>query len=390
MPSILLIARHYYPSPGAATSRLGALVGLLRERGWRVVVITRTTGALVDSVGELGPHGETIRRVAGDSTTGVGIRRSFELVSFPARAYFLASRLDQHFDVVLADPPPTVGITLMRLGHKFKVPTVYYFADSWRELLSASPSKVARTLAHPVGFIERLVLRRSALVVAVTQGRAALARHAGGSTLLAPNGVDGSVFHPRAQREEPFVPPTTYPYFLYAGNFGEAHGATIFAEAVPQLSHKDLTVVYMGYGSAEPQIRELAERWPDQIVVIPPQEPAVAASAYRQAVAGLASVRVDNHLRHAVSVKALASVMTGAPLIYVGEGDFADEVTDNNYGFAVSSDPNTVATKLREMLNNPWSQAERENLSTRVSSMYDNSIQARMVADEISQLLEPR
>ena len=104
MPALLVVARHYWPAPGAASVRLGSLVGAARDRGWTVDVITGTPGPDVDGAGV------PVHRVPGDTSTGLSSRRLAELWGF-SRATLQVSRLLAPVDVVIADPPPTAGLS---------------------------------------------------------------------------------------------------------------------------------------------------------------------------------------------------------------------------------------------------------------------------------------
>lgn len=383
MPSAVVIARHYYPSPGAATNRIGALVSALISDGWDVSVVSRRVDPDPGGCPEFGPRGERIIRVSGDSTSGVGVRRIWDLAAFPARVVLLARGSSLRAELVVADPPPTVGLALLILSHRWNSRSVYYYADSWHDLLRSARSRLGRALAPVVGVVERFVLRRSDRVLAVTEGLANRAHEAGGVPIVARNGVDGAVFtHEPSEPRETFSPPVGRPYFLYAGNFGEAHGATVLAEAADRLwsnGDNSFAVIFMGYGSDLNAIDHVARRWPGKMKVLPPQSPEITASAFRQAVGGLASVRDEPHLDHAVSVKALASVMCGTPLIYVGTGGFANLVESERMGSAVPHSVERVGEALLERIAAPWAENARTDLAERVKSRFDNRVIAKQV-----------
>ena len=119
----------------------------------------------------------------------------------------------------------------------------------------------------------------------------------------------------------------------------------------------------------------------------PPQPPETAAQAFRAAVGGLASVRTTKGLDHAVSVKALASVMTGCPLIYVGEGNFADMVSTYEFGVALPPQPSVVGEAMRQLATRPWSPEERRALSGRAAVRFDNRPLGAIAAASIAGLL---
>lgn len=362
----------------------------MRE-GWQVKVITRE---LADhgptQLPELGPNGEQISRVPGDNATGVGLRRIFDLVRFPWAAWRSARRMPRA-DVVLADPPPTVGLAALILARQFKGVPVYYFADPWGRLLRSSNSRVGPALGVLVGLLERMVLKASGLVLTVTPGFARQAGQYSNEVVLVLNGVDGSVFRycdstdGLVHLDLPAVP-----YFLYAGNYGEAHAASIFARAALldwRAGKRTYGVVFMGYGSDAQAIHGAAAEFPDLCKSIPPQPPTIAAAAFRGAVGGLASVKPSEHMSDAVSVKALASIMCGAPLVYVGGGPFFDEVEARRYGVALPHNEGSVAQALEQFAQSPWTPHQRSELAARAAERYDNRIQAVQLVEAVGQKL---
>lgn len=370
---VLLAARHYYPLPGAATNRLVSLVEQLRAEGSDVLVVTRTYPGCRRR--ETGVHGEEIVRVRGDSESGTGFRRAFALGLFPLLvALHVMSRGVRPW-LIISDPPPTVGAAMVIIGRLRRTKTVYYYADSWVDLYVAH-TLTGRALRWLVQKLENYSLARSSLVVAVTGHLSALALSKGANVIEVPNGVDISIFAHAVEHLNglPVMPEPRRPYFLYAGNYGEAHGATVFAKAAELLWLKglDFDLVYMGYGSASVEIESIALRHPHRLRLISPQPPHVAAAALRACVAAAASLREDPTLEHAVPVKALAAITSGAPLVYAGQGDFARVVEEKGYGLVSEAEPEKVAQNFELMLKRPWSDAKRADLSSRASSLYDN------------------
>lgn len=374
MPDAVLLARHYYPSPGAATNRLMNMVSALVDAGWGVTVITRTLTDVSAKEPARGPLGERILRVPGDSTTGFGWGRLAQLTVFPWRAARVALKTLPPADVVVCDPPPTMGLAAIALARRWRGRSVYYLADRWQDLMAISNSRVARLFAAIVAVLENWVIGHSDHVLAVTEESADYAATLNGCVTTLTNGVDGSAFRPDGELQSKIAFDNDLNYFLYAGNYGEAHGATIFAEAAHLLwksGAQKFGVIYVGYGSDDEQIREIAWTWPDQFRLLDPVQPDIVAAAYRGAIAGLASVKSDNKMHGVVSVKALASIVSGCPILYVGSGRFRDEVISNDYGFACDREPEAVAKAMIRFLEDPWDQKQRCDLAERARSKYD-------------------
>ena len=347
MPALLVVARHYWPAPGAASVRLGSLVGAARARGWTVDVITGTPGPDVDSAGV------PIHRVSGDTSTGLSGRRLAELWGF-SRATVQVGRSLGPVDVVIADPPPTAGLSGLRVAREHNALGVYYYADSWADMVGQSTGTLARAVSPAVRAAESRALRRADVVVAVTerlQTQASAARGGADDVLLVPNGADLSDFSADGEQwADPWG--GSLPYVVYAGNMGVVHGAPVFLDAAERLwtEGAEFGVAFLGYGVDRAAIQARAAGSDGRCVVIDGQPPAVAASAFRGAVAGLASVRPIAVTLDSRPAKAVASIACGCPVLYAGSGVFADTVQRERLGLAVPHDADATTVALRTML----------------------------------------
>ena len=348
-------------------------------------MVTRRTEETEDEA--LGLHGEMVIRVPGDSSTGVGFRRLLQLCAFPFNAWRAIARRGIRPDLVISDPPPTVGILPILAPRLRAARTVYYFADSWTDLMAVSGSRASRILRFPIGRLESIVVRRSDIVVAVTEGVATTltAKYPKSRVKSFLNGVDGSVFSNNGRIATPSG--VTRPYFLYAGNFGEAHGASIFAEAADKAWTQGVNsfdLVYMGYGSGTAEIERIAAKWPERLHVLPPVPAEQAAAALRGAVAGLASLKPRDEIKDMMSVKALASIMCGTPLLYAGAGTFAQEVRTREYGYVVEHDPDALGSLMERLALREPDTSERERIASSAARKYDNRATAARLVAELS------
>ena len=383
--AVALVARHYWPRPGAATVRLQALVRELRGRGHDVTVYTARSDACLEPV--TGPVGEKVVPLPGDKATGVGLGRLLGLGRFA-----LASRRRLRGlrpDVVVSDPPPTSGLAALTTG----APMVYYTADSWAQMLSEGESRFGLLIARGVKVLESRAFRRSSLVVAVRPNLGALAQAAGAPNVsVEPYGTDLHVFTPQGDRwDDPWG--GDLPYFLYAGNYGVVQGAPVFIEAAERLWADGLRfgVVFMGYGSDQPAVDAAAARNPEHFRAYDAQPPETAAAAFRGAVAALSSniprpVTAETRL-----AKALAAAACGCPQVYAGSGLFAQEMSAGDLGPAVPWDKDAVAEAMREVLRRAEEDPEdqrrhREAIAAYAATEFDMSATAARIADEIERL----
>ena len=165
----VVIARHYYPTQGAATNRLLSLVHALHEARWQVTVVTRSVTP-ADHEGECperSPLGETILRVHGDQTTGASFRRAIDLMLFSWLSFRAAWGLPSP-QLVIADPPPLSGLSMLLLARHHAASSLYYLADSWQDLVAARRSPTTSVTRRALHWLETAVWRRADLTVAVT------------------------------------------------------------------------------------------------------------------------------------------------------------------------------------------------------------------------------
>jgi glycosyltransferase involved in cell wall biosynthesis len=329
--------------------------------------------------------------IGGDSRTGVGIKRIIELLAFTAAA---AKRLRQmRPDVVIADPPPSSGIAILLSGAGTKV---YYIADSWSEMLNQGAGRLGRLISKTVWLIESMVMRRVDMVIAVRDNLGSLAEKAGAQRVtVAPYGTDVSVFCAAGDGWDA-GPEKNSPFFLYAGNYGVVHGASVFLKAAELLWTEgwDFRVVFMGYGSEFEAIATAAHRFPGRFISLPPMPAEVAAAAHRSAVASLASMRPVAVTEQTRPAKALASVACGCPVILAaGAGTFSEEVIKNRLGLAVPWEPQAAAEAMRQLLagdvRGSGEIASREDIAEYGLRNYDMRGTAKALVQEITDLGRP-
>jgi glycosyltransferase involved in cell wall biosynthesis len=369
MPRLQIVARHYWPHPGAASDRLTRLAEEAAARRWDVEVITRRTDDTQAESPLIGPSGELVHLVPGDHTTGVGIKRMLDLIKFSVGAARMVRRRPRP-DVVVVDPPPPILLAISRIA---AAPVAYYFADSWAELTASSKGRLSVILGRAVARLERRACERATATLGVTPYLTELALSNGAKEAkLFWNGVDARVFRSDGPTwHDPWS--GQLPYFVYAGNAGEAHGAFVFAEAAVSLwdEGERFGLVFMGYGSDLAKAERLMCNYPDLGLIITPQPPEVAASAFRGSTAALASLRPVPSNEHTILVKVLAASSTGAPMIYAGGGDLAGLIKEANLGVVAPLESVQIAKSMQSVLREPWSDIKRADLGRRALSRFD-------------------
>lgn len=348
MTRVLLVAHQYWPTPGAATQVLQAMVRALRAAEADVTVLTCSPPAGIDEVA-VGPSGEHIRYEAGPETTGVNLRRIRGLAEF-AWGVLRASRgLD--YDVVVSDPPPTAALAASRAARRRRVPFVYYLADPWVAVASGNSSVSGGVVRRVIQGLEGSGLRAADLVVAVTDNFARIAREAGARNIeIVHNGIPVDVYRPDGDTWRP--DDSGRPFFLYAGNAGVIHGAEVFAKAAAALwdDGADFDLVYMGYGMDLARVEGLAQVRPERVHLLPPQPPDVVAAALRGAVGALSSLRPIPEYADARTIKTLSGLAAGCPVVYVGDGDLAETIRAEGLGYVSEWSVDGARQSMQEAL----------------------------------------
>lgn len=382
---VLVVAHQYWPVGGSATQRLSGVVAELVKQGATVTVVSHPL-ATGDTPEVKGPSDERVVRTRKPEGRGGVVLRIRSLVSFAVKVMTVGLRA-KRFEVVLTDPPPTAAIAAWLVAQRHRAPLVYYVSDSWGSIAEQSQSRLVRKLAPVMFVVERFVMARSVLVVAATQSLFRIAdKAAPGRTILRTNGVPLALFSPLGHSWAP----SDRPFFLYAGNAGEAHGADIFVRAADRLWRAGLVfdVVYMGYGSGSAGIEEAAQRWPERVLRLGSSPPDHVAAAYRGAIGALSALRIAGAYADARPIKSMTGLACGCPAVYSGAGAFAGELRAHGLGFVSDWDVDDTADSMWAALDLAAKRPEearvlRERCATYASANFDNAQTAREIAKRV-------
>lgn len=362
---VVVATRLFAPEVGAAAFRLKALVDGLVAQGAEVKVITTTPPAGVDA---FAPSYRVSRwPVLRDD--GGNVRGYVQYLSYDIPAFFRL--LMTQADVVVSEPPPTTGIIVALSSALRRRPFVYYAADVWTEALSAMA--VPGFVKKAMGAVEGFVLRRAALVIAVSDPVAAQVAHfnvPADKIDVVGNGVDTSVFTPDGASANPGKP-----YFVYTGTMSEWQGSEIFIKALPLVQERfpDAQIRFFGQGTDEPHLKNIAAGLAPGAVhfggVVPPSE---AAEWIRGAVGALVSIKPGQGYDFAKPTKIYAAAACGTPVVFAGQGDGAAIVESGNLGAAASYDARTVADAMIAVLDDSAHGSE-EARAARVAWVAENA-----------------
>lgn len=343
---VVVTTRLFTPEVGAAAFRLKALVDGLVELGAEVEVITT---APPKGSGVFKPayklHRWPVLRDAGGNVRGYVQYLSFDI---PAFFRLLAVKAD----VVVSEPPPTTGVVVALSSLLRGRPFVYYAADVWTEALSAMAVPVA--VKKIMGAVEGFVLRRAAVVVAVSEPVAeqvAKFRVLPERIKVVGNGVDTDIFSPIGPAAS-----ATNPYLIYTGTMSEWQGAEIFIHALPLVRERfpNTEIRFFGQGTDEPHLREIAsELSPGSVHFGGVVAPKLAAEWIRGAAGALVSIKPEQGYDFAKPTKIYAAAGCGTPVIFAGLGDGAAIVREGGLGVTADYNAQSVADAMIAVLEDP-------------------------------------
>lgn len=370
-----IVSRIFAPEPGAAPLRLHALAEALVRAGERVMVVTASLPRSQEDT--FASEGVKVSRAWVKRNRDGYVRGYLSYFSFDAPA-LLRLLFGPRCDGYVVEPPPTTGAVVRVVAALRRVPYVYYAGDVLSDAVAGVSSAMVTRLVRA---LERWAMNGAALVLTVSPEVAQRVRalEVDSPIQVTGFGVDTGVFRYRVSA----APQTAT--FVYAGMFSERHGAEVFASALGMVLDErpgSARLEFYGTGTDAELIREACPERHRGSITFHSQVPADRiAEILCGATAGLASVKPGHGYDYAFATKALAAMATGCPVIYTGPGpagmavDEASQV--HSACLAVPYDVAAVAAAMRQVLDQPRREPERERLARWVHERYA----ARVIAD---------
>jgi len=252
-------------------------------------------------------------------------------------------------------PPITVGLAAALAGCVRRLPFVLDVQDLWPDTVSTTGFRGAAALARPIGFACRFVYRRSALIIAQSNGM----RRA-----LAERGVPVpkiSTIHNWAVRETPvanrLIADDDVRRFsiVYAGNFGRAQGLATVVDAAEILSRRrqDIEIRLLGDGLEFDVLRERAQSV-QGISIEPRVSPAEIDTVIANADAVLMHLRDEPLFRITVPSKTQAYLAYGRPVVAAVAGEAAELLAQSGAAIVVRPcDAEALADAIAQMADLP-------------------------------------
>ena len=364
----LILTQYFPPEIGAAQVRLSAVAQELRKAGHEVEVVTALpnypSGKLLRTDrGRLSRRemidGIHITRLWLHTATGSGSHRLLSYLSFTVTG-LVGALSARKPDVVLVESPPLfLGVAGWLAAKRFGASFVLNISDLWPDSVRDMGLMMRGPWLGWAEWLELWLYGHATAVTAVTMGirdRLTTAKGVDAARVLfLPNGADTVTFKPVAAGLETA---SQHPLFLYTGNVGLAQALDVIigaAELAPEIDF-----VLVGDGSDKSRLQAEARRRRLQNVRFePPVTPDEISSIYRDAAAGIASLRHSELMQGARPAKMLAIMACGRPVLYAGSGEGAELVRAADAGIVVApEDPAALAEAARAIVANPRRAAE--------------------------------
>lgn len=339
-----LLTQYYKPEMGAPQNRLYEMMRGLKNLGNEVCVVTAMpnypTGKIFDKYrGKL-----TVKETVDDievkrywlyaSNSKRVLPRIWNMISFTVMSLFSIPYLrKQKLDYLIVETPPLTLAMCGRLvaalaGAKFVANVSDIWPLSAKELGAMSDGFLYKILEK----IERRIYKKAYISMGQSEEIVQHIQNNGGKNVyLFRNGVDPNRFVVRTR----LINKTASLKLIYAGLLGYAQGIFDICKSV---NFRELGVEFHIYGAGGEQrdIEAFLSQNPDcgityHGVVSRDELPPILISA------DMTLIPLVKHIYGAVPSKIYESMAAGLPILFVGEGEGATIVKENNIGLVTSS-----------------------------------------------------
>lgn len=358
---ITVITQYYKPEMGAPQNRLYEMCRGLKDNGADVSIITGMpnypTGKIFDaykgkfSMTETLDDMEIKRYWLYASNARKVLPRIWNMISFSLTVMcalrYLRKRKNDY--IIVESPPLTLGESALLLAKWTGAKLIMNVSDLWplsaRELGAMSGNGLAyKTLEK----LEHHLYKKSIFCMGQSEEIVDYIRdHGAKEVYLFRNGVDPSRFEGiDVKPEEGKVK------LVYAGLLGFAQGIADICKAV-NFAELGMEFHIYGAGGEQAEIEAIIAENPNKGIfyhgVVSRQE-----LPYKLQEANMTLIPLVKNIFGAVPSKIYESMAAGLPIMFVGEGEGARIVKENNIGLvAHSKDYKTLEKNIKYAVNNP-------------------------------------
>ncbi len=363
-----LLTQYYKPEMGAPQNRLYEMVRGLKELGNELYIVTAMPNY---PTGKIFPEYQG-KLVSNEIMDGIAVKRYWlyasnarkvipriwNMVSFSCMALFSACYLRKlHLDYLVVESPPlTLGIVGIWLAKFAKCKLIANISDIWplsaKELGAISEGRLYRILER----LEHKIYRSAHICMGQSQEIVDhIAAHGGKNVYLFRNGVDPTRFETCESKT------TKHPIKLvYAGLLGFAQG---IADICKSINFAEIGAEFHIYGAGgeQEEIEKYIQQHPDHGIVYHGVVTRQELPKHLQQ-AHLTLVPLVKNIYGAVPSKIYESMAAGLPIMFVGEGEGAKIVQENNIGLiANAKDYTMLRNNIQHIVSHPEEMKQMSN-----------------------------
>ena len=386
---ILYIADTFRPARTACANRTAVLVEALRNAGHDVRVLASTDSLIGAPEGCYAPEGTTYFETYPlvDKTLVNRLRNNF---GGAREAVNEADRLGDFDAVVCTTPPLLLTSSAVRIARRKRARLVLDVRDIWPDVAYEMGSFAPGSLYGR--FFERVARKAYAtadMVVSVSPGKVEKLKHRvfNGDVVLVPNGIDESFL--QNDVDEDLVRRLhleTGSICAYVGNIGLAQGLGTLLDIAKARPGARFLLFGDGADRANLEARTKAEGI-SNVEFCGRVDGRGVYTVLRHAAVAYVPL-VSSRLRDSIPTKMYEALACGCPVLLAAEGDAADLLDECGLGaHAAPEDPASLLAAFDQLLESPFSDAERVAASAWVGENHSRQRFARTFAEEIGRLV---
>jgi glycosyltransferase involved in cell wall biosynthesis len=284
-------------------------------------------------------------------------------LSYMAMAGLAGSLVRGRYDLVYATSPPLfTGASGLLAATLRRIPFVFEVRDLWPESAVALGELGNRQAIAAAEQLEKILYRRAARVVAVTQGIRSRLIERGLSSAkveLIPNGANTDLFsfteYGRLSIREMLYLDDKF-VVMYAGIHGIAQGLETLLQAANRLKERgDIAFVLVGEGPKRAELIRLKDRMDLTNVSMLPEVPAAEMPAYLSAAdCAIVPLKDEALFRGALPSKMFEAWACARPVILSVQGEAEVVLQDAGGGItATPEDPASMAQAILQLARDP-------------------------------------
>jgi len=327
------------------------------------------------------------------SHDGSALKRIANYLSF-----FFSSFICGVFKAVKPDviysyhPPLTTALSAMLVGFFKRRPFVVDIQDLWPDTLAATGMLSNQKVLNIVGWVCKIVYRRSARIIVLSPGFKKRLVELG-----VPDSKISVIYNwcDENALRNPVMSNTSIPKngnrnLLFAGNLGHAQGlpAIVDAAAILQENSVQVNIVFVGEGVAkQAAVKQVSTLGLNNVFFIPRVPIQEVGSLLSQADMLLVHLTSDPLFSITIPSRTQAYMAVGKPIVMAVEGDASDIIREANCGVICQPDCATSISNELEKLSE-LSDEDLNLLGKQAAKFYGDHMSVKAGVTNILEVLE--